>query len=62
MLLFIQNRVKHSQILEHYNIRYLHWNFRAMYALVILVSVVRASSWVVHLSLSHLIDVQVVDI
>lgn len=62
MLLFIQNRVKHSQILEHYNIRYLNWNFRAMYALVILVSVVRASSWVVHLFLSHLIDVQVVDI
>lgn len=46
MLLFIQNRVKHSQILEHYNSRYLNWNFRAMYALVILVSVVRASSWV----------------
>lgn len=62
MLLFIQNGVKHSHILEHCNIRYLNWNFRAINALVILVSVVRASSWVVHLSQSHLIDVQVVDI
>lgn len=44
VLLLIQDRVKHSQVVEHYNIRYLNWNFRVMYALVVLVSVVRASS------------------